>query len=174
MTHLHDRDFYLPVFCNESVDFGVSGAMVQPVPPTSEAISANFGSPMKTFLRLVLITTSWATMAGNFSLAAPYDQRLGNLSSRAQVSTGNNIMITGFAVQEGAPKRILIRAVGARPSGAWSVWGPFPGRPAYARSSRTGPEAHRASRPQTCLLGDSRPGLESPVRGRHGTQYKWH
>jgi uncharacterized protein (DUF1800 family) len=46
--------------------------------------------------------------------ASQYDQRLGNLSTRAQVGTGANIMITGFVVQEGAPKQILIRAVGAR------------------------------------------------------------
>lgn len=46
--------------------------------------------------------------------SAQYDQRLSNLSTRAQVGTGSNIMITGFVVQEGAPKRVLIRAVGAR------------------------------------------------------------
>ena len=45
---------------------------------------------------------------------AQYDQRLVNLSTRAQVGTGSNVMITGFVVQEGAPKRVLIRAVGAR------------------------------------------------------------
>ena len=46
--------------------------------------------------------------------AAQYDQRLINLSTRAQVGTGSNIMITGFVVQDAAPKRVLIRAVGAR------------------------------------------------------------
>jgi uncharacterized protein (DUF1800 family) len=46
--------------------------------------------------------------------AAEYNQRLANLSTRAQVGTGSNMMITGFVVQEGAPKRVLIRAVGAR------------------------------------------------------------
>lgn len=46
--------------------------------------------------------------------AAEYNQRLANLSTRAQVGTGANMMITGFVVQEGAPKRVLIRAVGAR------------------------------------------------------------
>ena len=46
--------------------------------------------------------------------AAQYDQRLANLSTRAQVGTGSNVMITGFVVQQGAPKQILIRAVGAR------------------------------------------------------------
>ena len=45
---------------------------------------------------------------------AQYDQRLSNLSTRAQVGTGANIMITGFVVQDAAPKRVLIRAVGAR------------------------------------------------------------
>ena len=54
--------------------------------------------------------------------AAQYDQRLVNLSTRAQVGTGANIMITGFVVQEGAPKKILIRAVGPRLS-AFGVTG---------------------------------------------------
>jgi uncharacterized protein (DUF1800 family) len=44
--------------------------------------------------------------------AAEYEQRLSNLSTRAQVGTGANIMITGFVVNEGAPKKILIRAAG--------------------------------------------------------------
>ncbi|MFM1749303.1 MAG: hypothetical protein RLZZ188_2969, partial [Verrucomicrobiota bacterium] len=48
------------------------------------------------------------------AVGAQYDQRLANLSTRAQVGTGSNVMITGFVVQEGAPKRVLIRAVGAR------------------------------------------------------------
>ena len=48
------------------------------------------------------------------AIGAQYDQRLANLSTRAQVGTGSNVMITGFVVQEGAPKRVLIRAVGAR------------------------------------------------------------
>ncbi|MFM8337992.1 MAG: DUF1800 family protein [Opitutaceae bacterium] len=48
------------------------------------------------------------------AFSAQYDQRLVNLSTRAQVGTGSNVMITGFVVQDGAPKRILIRAVGAR------------------------------------------------------------
>ncbi|MFM9080408.1 MAG: hypothetical protein ACKOTE_09815, partial [Opitutaceae bacterium] len=48
------------------------------------------------------------------AFSAQYDQRLVNLSTRAQVGTGSNVMITGFVVQEGAPKQVLIRAVGAR------------------------------------------------------------
>lgn len=66
---------------------------------------------MKTSLRFAL-----AALIGLSSFAparaAQYDQRLGNLSTRAQVGTGSNIMITGFVVQDGAPKRVLLRAAG--------------------------------------------------------------
>ncbi|HWA07837.1 MAG TPA: DUF1800 family protein [Opitutaceae bacterium] len=44
--------------------------------------------------------------------AADYDQRLANLSTRGQVGTGANVMITGFIIQPGSPKQVLIRAVG--------------------------------------------------------------
>jgi len=41
-----------------------------------------------------------------------FDGRLGNLSTRAQVGTGGNILISGLVVKGTAPKRILIRAAG--------------------------------------------------------------
>ena len=47
-----------------------------------------------------------------FASAAQYDQRLANLSTRGQIGTGVNIMITGFVVNDGAPKKVLVRAVG--------------------------------------------------------------
>jgi hypothetical protein len=50
--------------------------------------------------------------------AAQYDQRVASLATRGQVGTGNNIMITGFVVTEGAPKKVLIRAAGQRLSQA--------------------------------------------------------
>ncbi|HUR58211.1 MAG TPA: DUF1800 family protein, partial [Opitutaceae bacterium] len=68
---------------------------------------------MKTSLSLFLAACC-AAAAVTPVRAAQYDQRLANLSTRAQVSTGGNIMITGFVVQDGAPKRVLIRAVGQR------------------------------------------------------------
>jgi uncharacterized protein (DUF1800 family) len=68
---------------------------------------------MKTILRFALAAACTLTCLDPVR-AAQYDQRLGNLSTRAQVGTGSNIMITGFFVQDGAPKKILIRAVGAR------------------------------------------------------------
>jgi uncharacterized protein (DUF1800 family) len=69
---------------------------------------------MKKFLRLLLAPLACAPAALVTVFAAQYDQRLANLSTRAQVGTGANIMITGFVVQDTAPKRVLIRAVGAR------------------------------------------------------------
>ncbi len=69
---------------------------------------------MKSRLHLALSALACWAAVGLTVRAAQYDQRLGNLSTRAQVGTGSNIMITGFVVQDGAPKRVLIRAVGAR------------------------------------------------------------
>lgn len=68
---------------------------------------------MKYYARLVL-----AALGAVASLlpahAAQYDQRLLNLSTRARVGTGEDVMITGFVIQDGAPKQILLRAVGPR------------------------------------------------------------
>jgi uncharacterized protein (DUF1800 family) len=68
---------------------------------------------MKSTLRLALAAIAGALVLPPLS-AAQYNQRLANLSTRAQVGTGGNVMITGFVVQDGAPKTVLIRAVGAR------------------------------------------------------------
>jgi uncharacterized protein (DUF1800 family) len=54
--------------------------------------------------------------------AAEYDQRLLSLSSRAQVGTGTGVMICGFSIHAGAPKTVLIRAVGPQ-LGAYGVTG---------------------------------------------------
>ena len=69
---------------------------------------------MKHLPRFALAAFASAALAVGPARAAQYDQRLINLSTRAQVGTGSNIMITGFVVQDTAPKRVLIRAVGAR------------------------------------------------------------
>jgi uncharacterized protein (DUF1800 family) len=65
------------------------------------------------FISLVALFSALST-----ARAAQYDQRVTSLATRGQVGTGNNVMITGFIVTEGAPKRILIRAVGQRLSQA--------------------------------------------------------
>lgn len=69
---------------------------------------------MNTSVRLATVLLALISLLAAPLRASQYDQRLANLSTRAQVGTGANVMITGFVVQEGAPKRVLIRAVGAR------------------------------------------------------------
>jgi uncharacterized protein (DUF1800 family) len=69
---------------------------------------------MKTPARLIPALFSLFAACAPIVSASQYDQRFANLSTRAQVGTGANVMITGFVVQDGAPKRVLIRAVGAR------------------------------------------------------------
>ena len=71
-------------------------------------------SRMKPLSYPALAALVFAGAVSGVARAAQYDQRLSNLSTRAQVGTGSNIMITGFVVQDSAPKRVLIRAVGAR------------------------------------------------------------
>src|SRR6476659_8168535 len=43
---------------------------------------------------------------------APLGSELGNISTRAFVQTGDNVMIGGFIVQGTEPKRVIIRAIG--------------------------------------------------------------
>ncbi len=45
-------------------------------------------------------------------LAHPRGSQLGNISTRAFVQTGDNVMIGGFIVQGSQPKRVIIRAIG--------------------------------------------------------------
>jgi uncharacterized protein (DUF1800 family) len=62
---------------------------------------------LPSFARLI------ATLAVAGSLSgAPQTDRLADLSTRGQVGTSSNIMITGFVVQAGGSKQVLVRAVG--------------------------------------------------------------
>ena len=92
---------------------------------------ADNGGPTKT---MALLPNSPAIDAGNDANAPPRDQRgylrngtsdigafefggiipaqLGNISTRAFVQTGDNVMIGGFIVQGTGPKRVIIRAIG--------------------------------------------------------------
>ena len=92
---------------------------------------ADNGGPTKT---MALLPNSPAINAGNDAIAPPRDQRgylrngtsdigafefggitpalLGNISTRAFVQTGDNVMIGGFIVQGTGPKRVIIRAIG--------------------------------------------------------------
>jgi hypothetical protein len=47
-----------------------------------------------------------------FTVTSTLEARLGNISTRAFVRTGDNVMIGGFIVQGTTPKRVIIRAIG--------------------------------------------------------------
>ena len=47
-----------------------------------------------------------------YDLSADANSILGNISTRAFVQTGDNVMIGGFIVQGMQPKRVIIRAIG--------------------------------------------------------------
>ena len=52
----------------------------------------------------------WHTRDGKFQFGNP--STLGNISARAFVQTGDNVIIGGFMVQGTEPKRVIIRAIG--------------------------------------------------------------
>ena len=47
-----------------------------------------------------------------YDLSPDTSSILGNISTRAFVQTGDNVMIGGFIVQGTEPKRVIIRAIG--------------------------------------------------------------
>jgi len=57
------------------------------------------------------VDTNWSTRVGKFQFGSP-GSTLGNISARAFVQTGDNVMIGGFMVQGTEPKRVIIRAIG--------------------------------------------------------------
>jgi hypothetical protein len=57
------------------------------------------------------VVTNWSTRIGKFQMANP-GSTLANISARAFVQTGDNVMIGGFMVQGTEPKRVIIRAIG--------------------------------------------------------------
>ncbi|MBI5382510.1 MAG: DUF1800 family protein [Opitutae bacterium] len=69
---------------------------------------------MKTsrLLSRVAVAFGWFLASCLALPAAEYDQRLLNLSSRAPVGAGDNVLIAGFVIGEGAKKPVLIRAIG--------------------------------------------------------------
>src|ERR1043166_1760064 len=52
----------------------------------------------------------WHTRVGKFQFGSP--STLGNISARAFVQTGENVIIGGFMVEGTEPKRVIIRAIG--------------------------------------------------------------
>jgi hypothetical protein len=57
-------------------------------------------------------TVSAIAAGHSHTVALAISARLGNISTRAFVQTGDNVMIGGFIVQGTEPKRVIIRAIG--------------------------------------------------------------
>jgi hypothetical protein len=67
--------------------------------------------PRKTLPRLLaFLVLFW--LGPGLSRAAEFDQRMANFSTRAQAGVGVEAAFVGFAIGPGAPKTVLIRAVG--------------------------------------------------------------
>jgi hypothetical protein len=56
--------------------------------------------------------TTGVALSEVYDLDVDANSILGNISTRAFVQTGDNVMIGGFIVQGGQPKRVIIRAIG--------------------------------------------------------------
>ena len=56
--------------------------------------------------------TTGVALAEMYDLIGDASSILGNISTRAFVQTGDNVMIGGFIVQGAQPKRVIIRAIG--------------------------------------------------------------
>lgn len=67
---------------------------------------------MKRLFLLAALLCACALTCGQLSRAAEYNERLSNISTRAQVGGGSNVAIVGFVIGPGTSKNILIRAVG--------------------------------------------------------------
>ena len=76
-------------------------------------------NPMKTFLLPLLVVVCLVGDASNHAVTATGNTpptpapRLSNISTRAFVQTGDNVLIGGFIIQGSEPKRVIIRAMGS-------------------------------------------------------------
>src|ERR1019366_6130529 len=67
---------------------------------------------MKTSLSRLALGAGFVLLAATQIVAAEFDQRLSNLSTRTLVGTGANVAVVGFVIGPGYSKNVLIRAVG--------------------------------------------------------------
>ena len=67
---------------------------------------------MRTFSAILRFSVALQLGISGAAWSAEFDQRMANFSTRAQVGTDADAAFVGFAIGPGAPKTVLIRAVG--------------------------------------------------------------
>jgi plastocyanin len=83
-----------------------------PTAASESAIIANLQPGHYTAVVRGVGNTTGVALVEVYDLSPAASSSLGNISSRAFVQTGENVMIGGFVVQGSGPKRVIIRAIG--------------------------------------------------------------
>ena len=83
-----------------------------PGDPRESAIIAELPAGSYTAIVRGINDTTGVALAEVYDLSTDSNSTLGNLSTRAFVQTGDNVMIGGFIVQGTASKRVIVRAIG--------------------------------------------------------------
>jgi len=87
---------------------------------TSTLALANVGTEQGGYYSVGVSNGAGAAISSNALLTVNYSARLVNLSSRANVGTGGNILISGFGIGGTGSKNLLLRGVGPQ-----LTFGPF-------------------------------------------------
>ena len=96
-------------------------------------------------------STTGVALVEVYDLSSGTNSVLGNISTRAFVQTGNNVMIGGFIVQGTTPKRVIIRAIGPE-LGQYGVPNPL-ADPTLELHNGTGALIGRNDNWQTTIIG---------------------
>ncbi len=96
-------------------------------------------------------STTGVALAEVYDLSSGTNSILDNISTRAFVQTGNNVMIGGFIVQGTTPKRVIIRAIGPE-LGQYGVPNPL-ADPTLELHDGTGALISRNDNWQTTIIG---------------------
>jgi len=83
-----------------------------PTEASESAIIANLPPGNYTAIVRGVNNTTGVALADVYDLSGDTSSILSNISTRAFVQTGDNVMIGGFIVQGTAPKRVIVRAIG--------------------------------------------------------------
>jgi hypothetical protein len=90
----------------------IMASRLAPRDPRDSAIIAELPAGNYTAIVRGVNNMTGVALVEVYDLSGGTGSILGNISSRAFVQTGDNVMIGGFIVQGTAPKRVIVRAIG--------------------------------------------------------------